>query len=383
MNGPVPRRRSWRVPAIAAAAGLAAFLASRALMARPALAEAIYASRLGPYLSRPVSLLTGVLPVALWEVLLAGYATWLVTHTARGVLAGTRRRRTWRDLAAGGLRRAVRDLGVVVFLFYFLWGFNYARPALEDRLGWQAWDGVATAELIELSEAAIAAGNAAYLDLHGVDDAGTATRVEDWRSLERAMDEGWTATARLLDLPPVIGARYGRVKRPLVSEALARLGISGIYFPFTAEANVVADLPAIAVPATMGHEKAHQRGVASEAEASFLGYVAGVTAPDPLARYSAIMFAQRQILAALAPSAPDELRRIAGGRLPGVRRDLVDLAAYGNRYRGVSRTVGTAVNDRYLRANRVPGGVRNYGHATRLMITWARRTGSLLPHGGS
>ena len=43
-------------------------------------------------------------------------------------------------------------------------------------------------------------------------------------------------------------------------------------------------------------------------------------------------------------------------------------------------TVGTAVNDRFLRANRVRGGVRNYGHSTLLFVAYARRRGGdILP----
>lgn len=376
-------RRAWLVPLLSAAAGLCAFVLSRVLMNMPAAAETLYAARLGPTLARPLSRITGVFPFALGEILLVGYAAWLIVVAGRALRAAWSGRRTWRDALSGGARRAVRDLGLIVLTFYTLWGFNYARPTLEERLGWPAWDGVETAELIELAGAAVTAANDAYVELHGSEDAGEATRVDDASALESAIDDGWTVTAHLLDLPPVIAARYGQVKRPLLSEALARLGISGIYFPFTAEANVVRGLPAVGVPVTMGHEKAHQRGVSSEAEASFLGYVAGATAPDPLARYSAAFFAQRQLLAALAPSAPDEARRIAGLRLPGVRRDLADLAVYLNRYRGVTRVIGTAVNDRYLRANRVPGGIRNYGHATRLLITWARRTGTVIPRAGS
>lgn len=373
------RRARWRWPLIWAAVGIATFVASRLLMREPGAAEAWYAQGLGPVIARPLSRLTGLIPFSLGEVLLLAYALWLAILAGRGVSAATRRGTRWRDVTAAGVRRTVRDAGIVIFLFYVLWGFNYARPTLETRLGWPAWDDVGAAELSMLARASVEAANAAYLELHGTEDAGAPTRIEDPAALEAAVDGGWRIAAERLDLPARIGARYGRVKRPLLSEGLARLGITGIYFPFTAEAHVVRALPGIGVPVTMGHEKAHQRGVSSEAEASFLGWLAAGNAADPVARYSAAVLAHRQLVAALAPVATAEARHIAGQRLPGVRRDLLDLAEYVNRYRGVARAVGTAVNDRYLRANRVPGGVRNYSHATRLLITWSRRTGSVAP----
>ena len=49
-----------------------------------------------------------------------------------------------------------------------------------------------------------------------------------------------------------------------------------------------------------------------------------------------------------------ERRRLAAERLPGVVRDLRDLDEYRRRNESVAGTVQSAVNDRYLRANRVP-----------------------------
>jgi hypothetical protein len=54
--------------------------------------------------------------------------------------------------------------------------------------------------------------------------------------------------------------------------------------------------------------------------------------------------------------------------------------AWNNRFDGVADRVATAVNDRYLRMNRVPGGVANYGRSVRLMIEYSRRNnGNIMP----
>lgn len=372
--------RRWRWPVLWATAGIAAMLLARALVDMDP-GRTLAVSRIGPTLSRPLSLLTGLVPVFVGEILIVGYLVWLAALAGRAVARARTGRTRWRCALEGGARRIVRDAGVVLFAFYLLWGLNYARPPLETELAWQPWAGAEAAELAVLAEQAVIATNEAYVTLHDSPDAGEPTALpRDTRELERAVDEGWRRAAEALSLPASVAARYGRSKRPWLSPALARLGIAGIYFPFTAEANVVRDLPASQVPHSMAHEKAHQRGFASEAEAGFLGFVAGVMAPHPLSRYGALLFAQRQLLSALAGTSPDEARRLADERLPGVRRDLRELAAYVARHSGPARAVGTAVNDRYLRANRVPGGVRNYGHATRLLIAWSRTNGgSLLP----
>jgi hypothetical protein len=82
-------------------------------------------------------------------------------------------------------------------------------------------------------------------------------------------------------------------------------------------------------------------------------------------------------MSALGRTAPGQRRRIAAERLPGVRRDLSDLSEFYARYRGprVARRVGSAVNDHYLRANGVSGGVQNYQYSARLLVTFARENG--------
>jgi hypothetical protein len=197
--------------------------------------------------------------------------------------------------------------------------------------------------------------------------------------LERAVDQGWVRTADVLELPASVGAAYGRVKRPWISPLLARMSLFGVYAPFTAEANVVDGVPAVRAPMSMCHEKAHQRGIAVEAEANFMGFLACALAPDAHARYSAASFAQSQLVNALPQR---ERRRVAGTRLPGVQRDLDDLNAYLDRNRTRASAVQSAVNDRYLRANRVPGGIRSYSLSVRLLILYAQRNGgALLPLG--
>lgn len=370
------RRIRWWVALAAAGAALVAYVISLVLARTPGFAERLYGTGIWPAVSRPIARLTGALPFALHEWLFLGYVLFLGAigiRALRGIRAG---RRTWTNAFAAGANRGVRDAGVLVVFFYFVWGFNYARPTFEDRAGWPAWEGIEAGELVPLAESAVWAANEAYLELHGTDDAGSPTRFpEDPGRLEAALDTGWQRAARLLDLPAATARPFGRVKWPLLSPILGRLGIAGIYIPFTAEANVLRSMPAIRAPASMAHEMAHQRGVTTEAEATFLGLIAASLAPDPLARYSAATYASSQLASALLQTAPEEMRRIFAARLPGIRRDIADLNAYFQQFAGPAQQVGSAINDRYLRANRVPGGTANYGRAVRLLITFSRLHG--------
>jgi hypothetical protein len=177
-----------------------------------------------------------------------------------------------------------------------------------------------------------------------------------------------------------MASSHGRVKKMLLSPVFARLGITGFYFPFTAEAHVRRGLPAVTLPNSMAHEKAHQRGTGPESEANFLGYVVGSLADHPHARYAAVLFAQRQLASALAAASPHDWKELAERRSPGVQRDLQDMYEYFMRFQGVGTEVGRAVNDRYLKANRVRSGVLSYRGSIGLLIAYSRaNAGSVIP----
>lgn len=374
----VPLRLRW--PLIWLGAAVGAWVVAGLLARTPGAAEA-YATDFGPLLTRPLSRFTGLVPVPVGELALYAYVGWIVVAVTRAVRAVAAGRRRLSNALYGGALRVARDGGVIAIAFFVLYGLNYARPSLETRVGWPDWDGVEVAELTAITESAAAAANRAYVELHGGVDAGEPTAVpENVRDVERSIDEGWRRAAAALNLPRSAAAPHGRVKWPWASEIVARFGIAGVYFPFTAEANVVRGMPALLTFQGMAHEKAHQRGIASEAEANFLGFAAGALATDPQARYAAAMFAQRQLSANLAVRDRDAWRRIDSTLHPGVKRDLADLNAYFRRYDGVTETVGRAVNNQFLRANRVPGGVRDYARSARLLIAWARvNGGDVLP----
>jgi len=373
---PEDRAIRWRIAIAMGGTALVTFLVSHVLARTPALAERLYGTGFWPLISRPIARLTGLLPFALHEWLAFFYALYLAIIGFRGMRAAIGRRRRWANALAAGAHRIVRHASVLIVLFYVLWGFNYARPTFEARAGWPDWDGIEPAELINLTETAVLAANAAYRELHGTDDAGAPTPFPaEAGQLEAALDTGWTRAAAQLDLPRATARPFGRVKQPLVSPILGRLGIVGVYVPFTAEANVLRGMPAMRAPTSMAHEMAHQRGVTTEAEATFLGLIAAALAPDPLARYSAAVSASGHLAGALLRVDADALRRISAIRLPGIRRDQADLEAYFERFEGPAQQVGTAINDRYLRANRIPGGTANYGRAIRLLITYSRLHG--------
>lgn len=357
--------------------GLGAYCTSVALSHFPGVADAAYGSFLGPALAWTLSLLTGWIPLAVGEILTVAFLLRLLVAATVAMRHVLRRERRLRNAVAGAALLVGQDAGILVAVFYLLWGFHYSRPPIEDRLGWNLPQQVSTEELYDLIRQLVLAANDEYRDIHGVDDSGAATILPDGRKpLETTLREGWTESRRELGLPA--WSANGHVKTPLLTPLYEWVGVAGYYFPFTAEANLRAGIPAVDVPKMLAHEMAHQRGVARESEANFWGFLAAARAPDAYARYSAAVFAQRQLMIGLMLQDPQRVADLVRLRLPGVQRDIEDAREYWRSFRGTGTRIGTAMNNAYLRSNRVSGGVENYSRSALLFIAYARTRGGLL-----
>jgi hypothetical protein len=241
---------------------------------------------------------------------------------------------------------------------------------------------VDSALVARLSADLVIAANQAYRAIHGSDDAGAPTRFHGSTvTLDRAVESGWQRAAAALRLTSGEEKRRGRFKSLTTGTLAARLGLSGFYFPFTAEANVIGRIPAVMLPHVVAHEKAHQRGIAPEDEANFLGCLAALSSPDPVVRYAGLVFAQRQILRVHFSIDAEEARQQVQSRVHGVQRDIDDLAAFWRRYEGPAAEVSNKLNDAYLKSNRVEGGVESYGKSVELLMRYAAARGGTLTPG--
>lgn len=362
------------------ASGIIAYGLARLIATVPAIPEVLYGRWLGPNVARVLSLVTGVVPIALSEVFVALVILrqiWGGGIALADVIRG--KRQLVNAIQAGGLRLA-QDVGVLVAAFYILWGFNYSRAPLQDRVEWPAVDSVSVEELSNLAEQMVRAANESYLRIHGSEDAGKPTELpKDDRSLLKALAAGWVQARRELGLPTVSGP-FGRVKTPAVTSWYEWTGVAGFYFPYTGEANLRRGIPAVDRPKMLAHEMAHQRGVARESEANFWGYLAASHSVDPYSQYSAFVFAQRQLLSILAPHDRELTVRLVQERYPGVQRDIDDSRNYWAAFRGRGTEIGNTVNNAFLHTNRVEGGIRNYSMSITLLIAYARsRDGHLAP----
>ena len=257
--------------------------------------------------------------------------------------------------------------GVVYWAFLLLWGLNYGRQPFGASAGLDTTP-ASVDELETLSRILVQEADRERLHV-GEDEAGV-MRLAGGRAgaLGRAA-LGFVEAERLY---PFLAGRCARPKPLLLSPVASRLGVTGIYLPFSGEANVNDTVPDPDLPFAASHEIAHQRGFAREDEANYLGYLACRLHPDPDFRYSGLLSASVYVQSALYRVRRAAAANIEKIRSPGVRRDLLALQAWSDRYRGPAREAAERVNDAYLKTQGQAAGVRSYGRVVDLLIAERR-----------
>ena len=161
------------------------------------------------------------------------------------------------------------------------------------------------------------------------------------------------------------------VKPLLCSKLQSALGFTGVYFPFTGEANVNIDAPACLIPATVAHEMAHQRMVASELEANFVGIAACITSEDPMYQYSGYLMGLVQLCNALYPADPQAWKDIAAQTFTqAMATDWTDNNAYWAARRSAAEETASRTYDAFLKSNDPTLGMRSYGACVDLLVTY-------------
>jgi len=274
-----------------------------------------------------------------------------------------RRRGGRREWILKWLRYASWVAAVLFWAFLLTFGLNYQRPLLFELLGYEQRK-AEPAELEALGQMLIADVNQSYAEAHADN-----RPAPDTPELVKLLKESYDSAQEFALLPR---GEFAPPKAVYASEVLTRLGISGVYTPFTGEPNYNADIPDFQLPFSIAHEMAHQRGVARESEANFVAYVVCVNSRDPFVRYSGYRNGLG-VLSELFKVEPEKARELAKQLGPGYREDSRRAALFWAKAAGAAGAFGHRVNDLYLRANRVRAGAADYSNSTTLIIAYHLR----------
>ncbi|MBR4579425.1 MAG: DUF3810 domain-containing protein [Oscillospiraceae bacterium] len=161
-----------------------------------------------------------------------------------------------------------------------------------------------------------------------------------------------------------------RAKPVIFSKVMSVTNTTGFFFPFTAEANINVDCPMALLPATIGHELAHQRGVALEDEANFVGILACMEDGDPTFAYSGALMAYVYLGNALHDTDYDAWQEIALSLDESVQHDLAVHNAYWDKYDTKAREVSDQVYEVFLETYGDDRGMQSYDACVDLLVSY-------------
>lgn len=318
-------------------AGCAAVVVFILLRLQPAWAEASYGKVVYPLVRMALDFSVGLLPFPV----VYGVPVLLIILIWRHFRV--------RKPIVHRLRTGLNFLGWLVALFYALWGFNYARPDLTHRID---------AQKVSVSDSSLYAFGVETVDLlNALRTANLMDAISSDPEIEIDLRTAVEQSVAIYGIDLETRSRARLLNPPGI---LRKLGIAGIYFPFTGEGLLEKSHPLPEKLFIMAHELAHSYGVTDEGDANLVAYIACTNHNNPLVQYAGHL-AMWEYLRGLLKS-----RDIVGvteldNRLSElVEADMALLKAERNKFKEWIPHLGDKFNDTYLKAQGIEVGIEAY-----------------------
>ena len=335
----------------------------------PGFAE-VYYKTFYKYVGGLFGSITGIFPFSLMEAAFASAIFLLIYWIAKLVLKSKQGEEEMLKYFFGVLKKIFAIGCTVFFLFSAFCGTNYHTEGFAEKTGLEVKKS-SSEELYELCafllEEAKDSGEGLLHDENGV----TVFAPNDLNMAKRAKSEfeDFSADYDFMDMG--FGA-FGRPKPVIFSEVMAYLQISGVFSPYTFEANICKAGPDFLRGATMMHEQSHLRGFMNEAEANFIAYLACSKSDDDYFRYSGTCLALIYSMNALYSADYESWYELRVQYPKYLDADMRAQNAYIDAHDTKVAEVSDSVNDTYLKLNSQQDGVRSYGKMVDLLLAYRR-----------
>lgn len=333
--------------------------------------EKIYAEKIYRVLSVVINNVTGIFPFSVIEIiiLLLPAALILIAYLTAGRMG--KEAPVLKKTAAV----IVRYIGIAAFLaseYILLCGINYYRMSFAESYDIPIREHTAD-EFYEMCLDLARRTTQAREEVTELDDEGAVdTGLGKYALAKRVAKE----FNRLSEEYPLINGHTARPKPLLLSRPMSYTHITGIYMPFTVEANVDADLPETELIPYMAHEMAHVSGFMREDEANYIAYLACSKSEDPTVRYCGLLFAFDYAVGKFYSrvvskddSYYDEYREIYAQISDDVWKDENRIYEYWEQFEeSAVSEAADRTNDAYLKMNGQSDGTRSYGRMVDLLL---------------
>ena len=327
---------------------LLVFLSLKIAVRHPGFIETYYSRGFYPFIARCFSSVSRLYSFSLWDVFWI-MILWLILSGIILIL--------FKKMNIGKfILRILQTLAILYSLFYIAWGYNYFRPGIEKRIGWIKPDSD-TNLFRSVLDTLIAESNSNYVSIS----------FPEYLKIDSLIEESYKKNCSRLKISYPNGSR--RPKTMILSSIYSKLGVSGYFGPFFNEIHVDSYVLPVDYPFLLGHEKAHQFGITSEAEANLSSYIICVTSGDRRLRYSGYQTLLLYFLrdASHMKDYHDFLNKLDA-------RVLADIRFRQKYYQRLESNflsdMQSKANDTYLKVNHIEKGVMNYNQVVSLVLSW-------------
>ena len=321
------------------------FLCSRI----PALAE-MYMLYCYPAIATVISFVTRWIPFSLLDVLIIAAIVMLLGSIVMMCL----RRWSFRCWITVFL---LSVLWIIVW-FYMAWGISYFRSGFHERFCVEQ-----PKEDKDFFEALVVR----YID--SLNQVYVTVSHFDAEEIDRGIETLYAAHNRYLRLPYPCGWR--RAKKTITEPLMTRMGVAGYFDPFFNEVQVNNYSLPITYPYTLAHEKAHQFGIASEAECNLYATIICTASTHLLVRYSGYLQTVSYLLGNLRKISPERYKEIAGHIDPRIIADYKAIQEHWQKALNPTLSdIQEKVYDTYLKTNKQQGGILSYSEMVGLLVAW-------------
>lgn len=305
--------------------------------------------------------ISGLFPFSLAEIGLYVLALTLAVWAARTVLK-ILRRQDGRAAAAKLLTGSFLAAGILFLVYALNCGVNYERTSFSDSAGLQTRE-YTVAELKEVCIWLTDEVNAA---------SGLARRNEDGvMALDKNETKGAVEAMEALGRTyPELSGYYPVPKGLLNSWILSVQNLTGIYSPFTIEANYNSAMTDYNIPFTACHELSHLKGFMQEQEANFIAWLACTSSERRDFQYSGKLMGWIYCMNLLHKEDYEAYQEVRARLSAEVEPDLQANHDYWEKYDGRIAEVANQVNDTYLKANGQEEGVESYDRMVDLIVAY-------------
>ena len=253
-------------------------------------------------------------------------------------------------------------VSVFYFFFHILWGMNYYRIPLHEKL--QIEKEYSAEQLKTFAEKMLLKTNELQLQITKNDSVAVVIPYSHDKIYNLAL-KGYKKLPNDLKEFHYVNKS---IKTSLFSYPLSYMGFGGYLNPFTNGAQVNNLKPKYTSPLTTCHEMAHQTGIASESECNFIGFVTAAKNDDLYFQYSAYSFALRYALNNLEMMQEGSSKPFADKINKGVLKNFKENEIFWNQYKTPINAFFEYFYDNFLKANQQKDGMEGYSKFVGLAI---------------